>query len=251
MRFMNVKLCQAAVPVSMGLALVLSAGSVWAQSSSSRMVSSCFLLPSHEVIVGTPLDGVLESVNADRGELVKAGQVIAKLNTGLETAQLQTQEAKAEFGDRKARRNEDLYKKRVISDHELDEVKTEANLSKLELEERKQLLKLRTITSPINGVIVDRYRARGDLVKQEKIFKIASIDPLHAELVVNSKLFGEFKQGQTREVFLPMLNKKVTGKVTNLDRVIDPASGTFRVRLTVPNPGSQIPSGLQCEANFN
>jgi membrane fusion protein (multidrug efflux system) len=231
--------------------LVLISSGAWAQSSATRQVSSCFLLPSHEVIVGTPLDGVLEVVSADRGELVKAGQVIAKMNTGLEQAQVQTQEARAEFGDRKARRNEDLYQKRVISDHELDEIKTETNLAKLELEERKQQLKLRTIVSPISGVIVDKYRARGDLVKQEKIFKIAAIDPLNVELVVNSRMFGQFKQGQVREVNIPLLNKKVSGKVTSLDRVIDPASGTFRVRLSVPNPGSQIPSGLQCEANFN
>lgn len=241
--------------VFLSFAMFMTVGSmpelVNAQSSAARLVSSCFLLPSHEVIVGTPLDGVLENVSADRGELVKAGQVIARMNVGLEQAQVQTQEAKAEFGERKTRRNEDLFKKRVISDHELDEIKTESNLAKLELEERKQQLKLRTIVSPINGVIVDRYRARGDLVKQEKIFKIATIDPLHVELVVNSKLFGQFKVGQSREVNLPLLNKKVSGKVSNLDRVIDPASGTFRVRMTVPNPGSQIPSGLQCEANFN
>ncbi len=231
--------------------MAVACGSVMAQSSAARMVSSCFLLPSHEVIVGTPLDGVLETVSVDRGDLVKAGQVIAKMNTGLEQAQVQTQEARAEFGERKARRNEDLYQKRVISDHELDEIKTETNLSKLELEERRQQLKLRTIVSPINGVIVDKFRSRGDLVKQEKIFKIATIDPLNVELVVNSRMFGQFKQGQVREVSLPLLNQKVSGKVTGLDRVIDPASGTFRVRLSVPNPGSKIPSGLQCEANFN
>ncbi|HEX4880213.1 MAG TPA: biotin/lipoyl-binding protein, partial [Limnobacter sp.] len=100
--------CSSIKNLLIGMALCALGGGAMAQTSAARMVSSCFLLPSHEVIVGTPLDGVLEVVSVDRGDLVKAGQVIAKMNTGLEQAQVQTQEARAEFGERKARRNEDL-----------------------------------------------------------------------------------------------------------------------------------------------
>ncbi len=38
--------------------------------------------------------------------------------------------------------------------------------------------------------------------------------------------------------------------VTIVDRVIDPASGTFGVRLELPNPDYQLPSGLKCSVKF-
>ena len=40
------------------------------------------------------------------------------------------------------------------------------------------------------------------------------------------------------------------GHALSVDRVIDAASGTFGVRLTLPNPDRKIPSGLKCRAQF-
>jgi multidrug efflux pump subunit AcrA (membrane-fusion protein) len=51
-------------------------------------------------------------------------------------------------------------------------------------------------------------------------------------------------------VQLPVLKQTVSAKVSTVDRVIDPASGTFRIRLTLPNPRNDIPSGLRCQVNF-
>ena len=42
----------------------------------------------------------------------------------------------------------------------------------------------------------------------------------------------------------------VTATVTLVDKVLDAASGTFRVRLTLPNPGDAIPAGMRCKAEF-
>jgi multidrug efflux pump subunit AcrA (membrane-fusion protein) len=39
--------------------------------------------------------------------------------------------------------------------------------------------------------------------------------------------------------------------VTVVDRVVDAASGTFGVRLEVPNPNYRLPAGLKCKARFN
>jgi multidrug efflux pump subunit AcrA (membrane-fusion protein) len=38
--------------------------------------------------------------------------------------------------------------------------------------------------------------------------------------------------------------------VSIVDRVIDAASGTFGVRLTMPNPGHAVPAGLKCMVEF-
>jgi multidrug efflux pump subunit AcrA (membrane-fusion protein) len=42
----------------------------------------------------------------------------------------------------------------------------------------------------------------------------------------------------------------VIATVSIVDPVIDAASGTFSVRLDLPNPDGQIPGGLHCTVKF-
>lgn len=233
---------------ALGLALGLG-GTALAQGLAAGE-ALCLVEPSLEVNVGTPVDGVLEAVHADRGDVVQAGQVLARLYSGVEQAAVELQGAKADFGARKRERNEELYRKQLISQHELDELSTEQRMAELELKERQEQLKLRAVSSPIQGVVVDRFRHRGDLVKQERIFRIAQLDPLHVETVVPAARFGRIAVGQFYEVQLQLAGGRQRARVSQVDRVIDAASGTFRVRLQLPNPQQSIPPGQRCQVNF-
>ena len=213
-------------------------------------VASCLLVPSLDVNIGTPVDGVLEDVQADRGDIVQQGQVLARLNVGVESAAVEHAAAKVKFAERKRQRNENLQRRDLISQQEADEIETDLELSRLELRERREHLRLRSMLAPFSGVIVDRFRAKGDLVRQEKIYRLAQLDPLFAEVVMRADAFGRVRTGAGAEIDLPMLRRKVPARVTVIDRVIDPASGTFRVRLSIANPRNEIPSGLRCQVSF-
>lgn len=210
----------------------------------------CLIEPSMEVDVGTPVDGTLKVMKVDRGDLVESEQLLAQLDTSVQEAAANVLAAKAAFGARKYERNQDLYKRQLISSQELDEIATEQKLAELEFKERREQIRLRTVFSPIRGIIVDRYRNLGDLVKQEKIFRIAQIDPLHVETVLPASFFGRIKMGQIYEVTPRLVGSPFTAKVTTIDRVIDAASSTFRVRLLVSNPKFTIPPGQRCSINF-
>lgn len=239
------------------LCLLLAAWALPAQAQTAAKPAArveeiiCLIEPSLEVNVGTPVDGTLEVVNADRGDVVGRGQLLARLDTAVQVAAANVQEAKAAFGARKYERNEDLQKQQLISSQELDEIATEQKLAELELRERREQIRLRNIVSPIHGVIVDRFRNRGDLVKQERIFRIAQLDPLHVEAVVPANYFGLIRIGQSYDVTPQLVGGKLKAKVSATDRVIDAASGTFRVRLLLPNPRFGVPSGQRCQINFN
>ncbi len=230
------------------LALAACAGALPAAHAETEIV--CLIEPSLEVNVGTPVDGVLEVVNVDRGDAVRAGQLLARLNTSVEAAAVDFQAAKSEFGARKVARNQDLNARKLISDHDLDEMTTEQKLAELELRQRKEVLNLRSIVSPVDGVVVDRYRSKGDLVKQERIFRIVQIDPLHVETILPASYFGRVRPGQSHTVRPQLSAGSFKAQVSHVDKVIDPASGTFRVRLILPNPKSSVPSGQRCSVHF-
>ena len=211
----------------------------------------CLLEPFLIANVGSPVEGTLSQVLVDRGANVKRGQVVARLNSSVENATVTLRAAQEEFGQRKVQRNADLFKKELISASEKDELETQTRLATLERKQQQEILNLRTIVSPLNGVVVERFLSPGDHIAQEKILKLAQIDPLNVEVIVPVELFGAISNGMKGTVQLgAMMPGSYTATVKVVDRVIDAASGTFGVRLELPNPGNKIPAGIRCNVRF-
>lgn len=211
----------------------------------------CLLEPHLVANVGSPVEGTLAQVLVDRGAAVTRGQVLARLNSNVEAATVNLRRAQEDFGQRKVKRNEELYRKNLISAQEKDELETQVQIAALELKQQQEVLALRTIVSPINGVVVERFLAPGDRVSQEKILRIAQIDPLNVEVVVPVELFSAVRSGMVGEVRVDSFPAgTMKARVAVVDRVIDAASGTFGVRLQLPNPGNRIPAGLRCSVRL-
>ena len=221
------------------------------RSKTIRDAMECLLEPSLLANVGSPVEGTLSQVLVDRGASVRKGQVVARLNSSVESATLTLRAAQEAYGQRKVKRNEDLFSKDLISVSEKDELETQTRLASLELKQQQEILNLRTISSPINGVVVERFLSPGDHISQEKILKLAQIDPLHVEVIVPVELFGAVRNGMKGTVQLgSQMSGSYTATVKVVDRVIDAASGTFGVRLELPNPGNKIPAGMRCNVRF-
>jgi membrane fusion protein, multidrug efflux system len=228
----------------------LGAGAASAQSEGLE----CLVAPYMVVNVGSPVDGILDEVTVDRGDRVKKGQVVARLQAGVESASVKLSQARVGFGRRKVERTETLFAKQLISAQERDEMVTEARLHEEELNRNEEILKQRTIVSPLDGVVIERRLAPGEFIRTDKsvVVRLAQIDPLHIEVVAPAKLFGALRIGQTGRVSLaPFFPGTFQAKVVTVDKVIDAASGTLGVRLELPNPGNRIPAGIRCNVVFN
>jgi len=211
----------------------------------------CLLEPHLVANVGSPVEGTLSQVLVDRGTQVVKGQVVARLNSSVEAANLNLRKAQEEYGKRKVERNAELFRKELISASEKDEIETQTRIAELEVKQQQQVLDQRVIRSPLDGVVVERYLAPGERVANEKILRIAQVDPLNVEVIVAVELFGAIKPGMVADVHLdPLLSGTYKAKVAVVDRVIDAASGTFGVRLELPNAGNKVPAGIKCRLRF-
>lgn len=236
----------------------------------------CLVTPSSVIELGAPAIGVIQKVYIDRGDVVQEGQLLAKLRGDVEraTVSLATTRANAEaelrsatkahdFAQRKLERTQDLFHKEFVSAQAVDQAVADAQVaearkaqaqelsqqSKKELAIAKAQLDSRTVRSPVDGVVVDIYRRVGERVEDRPILKIATLDPLHVEIVLPAALYGRVKPGMPVNVQPDLAgHKALTGTVHVADRVIDPASNTFRVRVVLPNGDLSIPAGLRCQA---
>lgn len=211
----------------------------------------CLVEPYLEVNVSSAVEGILDQVLVDRGDFVKKGQVLATLKSDVQRAHYDLVKAKAEFAARKVERNEELSRKQMISIHEKDEMETETQLLKLELREAEELLKQRTIRSPLDGVVVRRFYSGGEFVQEKPIVSLAQIDPLRIEVAVPVRLYRQVQVGMVAQVeWESPLGGELPAKVTVVDPVLDAASGTIGIRLELPNPKRQRPAGTKCLVRF-
>ena len=238
----------------------------------------CLIKPEMYVELASPADGILESVLVKKSDLISKGQVLAQLESSVETATVELARGKAALNDdikskqihvaftrRKSARLAKLYKKNAISLNDKDEADTEvamavvdlkkakSNKKIAELELRRAITRLeqRTIKSPISGVVVEQLVVPGEAVDDRPILKLAQIDPLRVEVIAPTELFGALNAGMQAEIIPEVpVNTIYNATVSVVDKVIDAASGSFLVRLKLPNPEHKVVGGLKCTVRF-
>jgi len=234
---------------------VLAAGLLFTQAGSlhadelTLSTLGCMLEPSEKVQISSPVSGVLDKVQVKRGDSIKKGQSLFQLKAGVEREAVQLASVRAEFAKRKQQRNMDLYDEDILTANERDEIETELLIAKSELRLKQQELELRKVTSPIKGVVVNRFNNGGEYVNTDPILSLATLDPLHVDLLLPASYFG--KVALKQELLIKPESEVIaasTAKVVIVDPLIDSASGTFRVQLVMRNPGNKIPAGIRCTA---
>src|SRR5262245_59427709 len=139
-----------------------------------------------------------------------------------------------------------------VAESELHEAEVNLDMAKLELARANEILRQRTIRSPIDGVVVERKLGPGEYAfDQAHLLTLSQIDPLRVEVYVPLSQFGLIRPGMTGEVQPEEpVGGKYSATVTVVDQVFDAASGTIGVRLDLPNPGHVLPAGLKCQVHF-
>ena len=134
--------------------------------------------PVTEVEVGTQVSGIIDKLYADYNDVVKAGQLIAEmdrvnLKAELASAQAQLASSKTEYEyqQKNYARSKVLYEKKLISDtdyetatYQYEKAKAAYDQSQASMVKVNRNLEYATITSPIDGVVINRAVEEGQTV---------------------------------------------------------------------------------------
>ena len=242
----------------------------------------CVIEPRQVVEIRSTVEGLIERITVDRGDSVSRGQVLVQLDAAVERASadlakkratlegaIRSGESRVEYSSKKHERHEQLFTQKFVSAQARDEAATERRLaeaefkeamdnrklSELDLHRQLEVLKLKTIRSPLSGVVVERLMHPGEVaeagVGRKAILKLAEIDTLHVEVLLPVAAHGRIKAGDAAEVFPESpIDGRYMATVKVVDRVLDAASGTFGVRLELNNRQRTLPAGVRCKATF-
>ncbi|UCH46876.1 MAG: efflux RND transporter periplasmic adaptor subunit [Betaproteobacteria bacterium] len=241
----------------------------------------CLIEARQTVEVRSSVEAVIEKIHVRRGDYVRKGQVLVNLESGAERAALElarsratmqgeikAAEARLELASKKRQQAQELYEQKFVSATARDEAVAEYKLAteqlrqarenkllaQLEVKRTSEILALRTIRSPLTGLVVETVLSPGEFATsnlKDPILRLVEINPLNVEVILPVSEFGRIKAG-TEAIVLPEepIGGEYSATVKIVDRIVDAASGTFGVRLELPNRRGSIPPGVRCRVRF-
>jgi RND family efflux transporter MFP subunit len=277
MRILRLRLAAAG---SVTIAAALGALALLGVGPAAAATFDCVIEASLTVKVGSPVASIVTDVVVDRGDIVKKGQVLAHIESSAEqsaveynkvraesTAEIEAKQAVLEQKTGVLRRKTLLQDQHVgslqdienaqadfgVAKQELALARLNHRLAEIEFGRAQSALALRTIRSPIDGVVMQRSIGPGEFFHPDAtIVTIASIDPLYVEAYLPVSNYKLIKIGDVAVVHpSEPIGGERQAKVTVVDQVLDAASGTFSVRLELPNTDRSLAAGLRCRVTFN
>ncbi|MGB9333391.1 MAG: efflux RND transporter periplasmic adaptor subunit [Candidatus Acidiferrales bacterium] len=213
-------------------------------------------------------NGYLRRWYVDIGGRVKAGQLLAEIDTPeidqelrqAEAAQLQAQ-ANLDLAKSTADRWQNLLKSDGVSQQEVDQNVSafharEADLlaAKANVQRLKDLQSFQRVTAPFDGIVTVRSVDVGALIangNSVQLFRMAQTNVLRIYVSVPQSYSRSIVPGVQATLTIPEFPHGVfPGKVVRSAGAIDPTSRTLLTEVQIPNPTGQILPGAYATVHF-
>lgn len=187
----------------------------------------------------------IEKIWVEVGQRVSKGQKLVTMeNTNLNTAQTQLANLENEV-----KRMEALYVSGGISKQQLDQIKTQEEVTKRNI---KNLESNITLTSPISGVITMRNFDNGDVSGAQPILQVMQISPVKLKFNINETFYNKVKLGMSVKTKVDVFgNEEFSGKISLIAPTIDPATRTFMVEAQFSNGNQKLRPGMFGRVELN
>jgi membrane fusion protein (multidrug efflux system) len=189
---------------------------------------------------------LVERIAVEEGDRVQAGDTLLYIEDEQLRIAYQEAEVNLDFQEKNFRRNEEMFKRKLISDQDHDIKRFELEQARLRYSRAKLDLERSVITAPFFGVITERHVQVGARVGPSTLlYDLIKLDDMIARVFVPGQyLMAVEKKQQAVAVsdFLP--GKEFEGWVKRISPVVDPSSGTFKVTVGLRDHFEYLRPGL-------
>jgi RND family efflux transporter MFP subunit len=231
-------------------------------------------------------NGYLKRLEVDIGDRVKAGQLLAEIDTpevdaqlnearaALEQSKANVTKAQAdyEFAGTTFQRFQSLDKTQAVTPQDLDQrrsafnqasaalaaAKANVGASEAAVQRLTETQSFSRVTAPFAGVIAARNYDVGALLSPtntgagRELFRIAQTDTLRAFVNVPQSYVTSIRPGQPASLEVRNFpGRQFMGKVTRSAGALDPATRTLRMQVDIPNPGNLLLAGMYGQVQFH
>jgi RND family efflux transporter MFP subunit len=217
--------------------------------------------PFHQTTLYSKVPGFLKTVLVDKGDAVKAGQVLAVID--YPELQERYQQARTELAIKKVtyERLFNVWKENpdVIAKQEVDVAEAAYQGAKHALEQVATMLDYTKVRAPYNGFVTARFVDPGALIQAATssatqavpLFTIMDAAVLRFYVNVPQEDAPYIKKGTPATIEIKdAAGKTIEAAVTRSTLVLDPGTRTMLVEIDVPNPGLSLSPGMFAEVTL-
>ena len=196
-----------------------------------------------DVVISAEESGVIREIMVDKGNRVRAGQPLFRMDDKLLKAQVEQARALSNLAQETWERRKRLFEEdQVGSELAYLEAKYAAEQAAANLNLLEERLARTVIRAPIAGILDSREIEVGTMVGVgTPVARIVDPDPLKITAGVPERYAIDVRTGSEAIVTFDVLPEELFhGQISYVGSVVDPGNRTFPVELRLPNPGGLI-----------
>ncbi len=198
------------------------------------------------VLVSTDLAGIVAQIAFESGRDLKKGDLLVKLDTQQEEAELHSAEARRELARISLKRQKDLIAKNAVAQSDYDSAESEFRQADAAVEESQALIARKTIVAPFDGLVGIRQVDLGQYLNVgSTIAPLQSLDPIYVEFSIPQQDLDKVALRKKLRVRADGIEgREFAGEVTAVDSKVDEATRNVTVQGTVSNPDHELRPGM-------
>ena len=198
------------------------------------------------ITITPELAGTVCQIAFESGAMVQKGDLLVKLDTAAEAAQLRSVEAQQEWDALNLKRLQNLRKENTVSQSELDAAEIAAKQSQANADNIRATIEKKTIRAPFTGRTGIRQVNLGESIDRGRaIVSLQSLTPVYADFSLPQQELAEIKPGMKVRVTSDTYpGKEFEGTLTAINPDLDPVTRSVRLQATLENSEQLLRPGM-------
>lgn len=198
------------------------------------------------VTVSAEVGGRVAQITFESGAAADTGEVLLRLDTASEDAQLASAEAAAALAEADLARVRKLGKRNLASEDTIDRAEAQVKETVAQVSVVHALIAKKTVCAPFSGRLGLRLVNLGQVLREgDPIVTLQTLDPVHVDFSVPQRHIAQLRQDmEVRSTTDAAPGKTFHGQIIAVSPEVDPATRNVRVRALVRNPGEMLRAGM-------
>lgn len=204
--------------------------------------------PSRNIEISAPEPGVVQEVIAKEGQLVKAGDVLVKLDARVIEREADIAREELRYKKSRLEKLRALLGKKFASANEVERAQSDMEITGLKLRRAEALIDRLTLKSPIDGVVTELRFDVSESVPgaNAHVATVVQLSPMRVQFNLPTEEARKLKAGDTVQLHFPDIPADRPAKVEFVSPVSTAVVNTVRVTLVVSDDDGPLTAGMKC-----
>jgi len=201
------------------------------------------------VTVAADLPGLVSEIDFESGRRVNKGDILIRLDTKQERAQLASAQAQLDLARLDMDRQKGMFEKQIVSQAAYDTAAATYKSAVANAEQIRATIERKTIRAPFSGVLGIRQVNLGQyLAGGAPIVSLQALQPAYVEFTVPQQELGRLRVGGGVQVTSDGFSGVETGKIAAFESHVDESTRNVRMQAIFDNRDGKLHPGMFVEA---